>query len=91
MNCYFHVQKNVKAKFILDCRYPCGKKTGKEVKHGDVVKKIMSACKVIFESPTHELYISALVEFQDVCSYFSNFLKYIMATLDEVKEKIVGA
>jgi len=39
MNCYFHVQKNVKARCILDCRYPCGKKTGKEVKHGDVVKK----------------------------------------------------
>ena len=52
MNCYFHVQKNVKARCILDCRYPLGKKNGKEVKHGDVVKKIMRAWKVIVESPT---------------------------------------
>ena len=38
-----HVQKNVKVRCILDCRYPLGKKDGKEVKHGDVVKKIMRA------------------------------------------------
>jgi len=49
--CYFHVKKNVKARCILDCRYPLGKKDGKEVKHGDVGKKIMRACDVIVESP----------------------------------------
>ena len=41
--CYFHVQKNVKAKCILDCRYHLGKKDGKEVKHSDAVKKITRA------------------------------------------------
>jgi len=84
-------KKNVKARCILDCRYPLGKKNGKEVKHGDVVKKIMSAWKVIVESPTQELYVNALVEFQDVCSDFLIFLTYVMATLDEVKVKIVRA
>ena len=43
MNCYFHVQKNVKSRCILDLRYPLGKKNGKEVIHGDVEKKIMRA------------------------------------------------
>jgi len=84
-------KKNVKARCILDCRYPFGKNNGKEVKHGDVVKKIVSAWKVIVESLTQELYTSALVEFQDVCSDFPIFLKYVMATLEEVKEKIVRA
>jgi len=61
------------------------------VKHGNVVKKITRAWKVIFESPTQELYANALVEFQDVCSDFPLFLKYAMTTLNEVKEKIVRA
>jgi len=61
------------------------------VKHGDVVKKIMNAWKVIVESPTQELYASALVEFQDVCSDFPIFLTYAITTLKEVKEKIVRA
>jgi len=86
MNCYFHVQKNVKARCILDCTYPFGKKSGKEVKHGDVVKKIMRAWEVIVESPTQELYANALVEFQDVCSDFPIFLTYAMTTLDVVKK-----
>jgi hypothetical protein len=63
MNRYFHVEKNVKQRCILDFIYPLGKKNGKEVKHGDVVKKIISAWKVIVESPTQELYANALVEF----------------------------
>ena len=29
MNCYFHVQKIVKQRCILDCRYPLGKRMGK--------------------------------------------------------------
>jgi hypothetical protein len=91
MNCYFHLQKNVKARCILDCRYPLGKKDGKEVKHGDGVKKIMRAWEVIVESPTQELYANALVEFQDVCNDFPIFPTYAMATLDVVKEKTVRA
>jgi hypothetical protein len=68
-----------------------GKKNGKEVKYGDVVKKIMSKWKVIVESPTQELYANALMEFQEVCSDFPIFLTYAMTTLNEVKEKIVRA
>jgi len=43
MNCYFHVQANVKQRCILNCKYPLGKKDGKEVSPRDVVKKIMRA------------------------------------------------
>ena len=89
MNCYFHVQANVKQMCILYCKYPFGKRDGKEVKHGDVVKKIMRAWKFIVELLTQELYANALVGFQDVCSDFPLFLKYPMTTLNEVKEKIV--
>jgi hypothetical protein len=38
-----------------------------------------------------ELYANALVKFQDACSDFPLFLKYVMTTLNEVKEKIVRA
>jgi len=89
MNCYFHVQANVKQRCILDCKYPLGKKDGKEVKPRDVVKKVMRAWKAMVESPTQELYANALVEFQDRCSDFPLFLNYAMTTLKEVKEKIV--
>jgi len=91
MNCYFYVQTNVKQRCILDCKYPLGKKDGKEVKRGEVVKKIMRAWKAIVESHTQELYANSLVEFQDVCSDFPLFLNYAMTTLKEVKEKIVRA
>jgi len=90
-NCYFHVQANVKQKFILDCKYPLGKKDGKEASNHNVVKKIMRAWKTMVKSPTQELYANALVEFQDACSDFPLFLKYAMTTLNEVKEKIVKA
>ena len=36
MNCYFHVQANVKQRCILDCKYPLGKKDGKEANNHDV-------------------------------------------------------
>ncbi|KEH43031.1 hypothetical protein MTR_1g081010 [Medicago truncatula] len=52
---------------VLDCKYPLGKKDGKEVKPRDVVKKIMRAWKAMVELPTQELYANALVEFQDSC------------------------
>jgi DNA-directed RNA polymerase subunit L len=90
--CYFYVGKNVKAKCITDCRYVLGKKDRKEVKHGDVVKTIMRAWDVIVESPTQELYASALVEFQNVSNDFPKFLTYVESMiLDVVKEKIVRA
>jgi len=91
MNCYFLVQANVKQRCILDCKYPLGKKEGKEVSNRDVVKKIMRAWKAMVELPTQELYADALVEFQDACSDFPLFLKYAMTTLNEVKEEIVRA
>jgi len=91
MNCYFHVKANVKQMYILDCKYPLGKKDGKEMKPRNVVKKIMRAWKAMIESPSQELYENALVEFQDACSDFPLFLNYVMTTLKEVKEKIVIA
>jgi len=51
MNCYFHVQANVKQGCILDCKYPLVKKDGKEVKPRDVVKKIMRAWKAMVDRP----------------------------------------
>jgi len=90
--CYFHAGKNVKARGITDCKYPLGKKDGKEVKHSDVVKMIMRAWDVIVESPTQELYASVLLEFQNVCNDFPKFITYVETTiLDVVKEKIVRA
>jgi len=91
MNYYFHVQTNVKQRCILDCKYPLGKKDGKEVKPRDVVKKITRAWKAMVEQPTQELYANTLVEFQDECSDFPLFLNYAITTLKEVKEKIVRA
>jgi len=61
------------------------------VSNRDVVKKIMRAWKAMVESPTQELYTNALVEFQDACSDFPLFLKYVMTTLNEVKEKTARA
>jgi len=87
MNCYFHVQENVKQRSILDCKYPLEKKDGKEVNNHDVIKKIMRAWKAMVESLTQELYANALVEFQDACSDFPLFLNYAMTTLNEVKGK----
>jgi len=82
--CYFHVGKNVRARCITDCRYALGKKDGKEVKHSDVVKTIMRAWDVIVESPTQELYASALVEFQNVCNDFPKFITYVESTVLDV-------
>ena len=70
MNCYFHVQTNVKQRCILDCKYLLGKKDGKEVKHRDAVKKIMRAWKAMVESPTQELYANALVIFLSMLVLF---------------------
>uniref|UniRef100_A0A494G8Q9 MULE transposase domain-containing protein n=1 Tax=Solanum lycopersicum TaxID=4081 RepID=A0A494G8Q9_SOLLC len=92
MNCYFHVQANVKQRCVLDCKYPLGfKKDEKEVSNHDVVKKIMKAWKAMVESPTQQLYANALVEFKDSCSDFPIFVDYAMTTLNEVKDKIVRA
>ncbi|KEH27473.1 hypothetical protein MTR_5g413325 [Medicago truncatula] len=91
MNCYFHVQANVKQRCVLDYKYPLGKNDGKEVKSRDVVKMIMRAWKAMVELSIQELYANTLVEFQDSCSDFSLLKNYAMTTLNEVKEKIVRA
>nr|ABN06054.1 Ovarian tumour, otubain, putative [Medicago truncatula] len=79
MNCYFHVQANVKQRCVLDCKYPLGfKKDEKEVSNREVVKKIMKAWKSMVESPTQQLYANALVEFKDSCSDFPIFVDYVM-------------
>jgi len=51
----------------------------------------MGARDVIFESPTQELYTSALVVFQNVCNDFTKFLTYVKSTVLVVKDNIVRA
>lgn len=67
--CYFHIDKNVKAKCITDCRVKVkptdAKVVDKDVKeandekHCDLVKKIVRAWKEVVNSPTKDSYASA--------------------------------
>jgi len=69
--CFFHIGKNVKAKWITDCRVKATPKDAKvgekemkearEEKHNDVVEKIMRAWKDLVESPTKDSYAIALL------------------------------
>jgi len=71
--CYFHIGKNVRVKFIMDCRVKEKPKdlkvNGKEVKEAktsNVVKNIMRAWDDVVESPTKDSYTSTVTRFQDV-------------------------
>jgi len=74
--CYFHIGKNVKAKFITYCRVKekptDAKVVEKEVKkakgekHCDLVKKIMRVWKEVVESPTKDSYANALLKFKTI-------------------------
>jgi len=89
--CYFHIGKNVKAKYITDCRVKVKStdtkvvekevKEAKEEKHSDLVKKIMRVCKEVVESPTEDSYESALLKFKEVCEPFPKFLAYVETTI----------
>jgi len=60
----------------------------KEVKK-DVVEKIVSAWKVLVESPTEESYASGLLKFKEVCMPFPHFILYVETIVLNLKEKFV--
>ena len=62
----------------------------KEVKK-DVVEKIVSAWKVLVESPTEESYASGLLKFKEVCMPFPQFIVYVETTVLNLTEKFVRA
>ncbi|KEH34517.1 hypothetical protein MTR_3g467680 [Medicago truncatula] len=99
--CYFHIENNVKAKCITDCRVKAkptdAKVVEKEVKqandekHCDLVKKIVRVWREVVESPTEDLYASAWLKFKEVCEPFSMFVKYVETTVLSVKNQFVRA
>jgi len=94
--CYFHIEKNVKAKCITDCRVKA-KVVEKEVKeandekHCDLVRKIVSVWREVVDSPTEDSYASALLKFKEVWEPFPMFIKYVETTVLPVKKQFVRA
>ena len=99
--CYFHIEKNVKARCIMDCRVkakPTGAKiVDKDVKeandekHCDLVKKILRLSREVVNSPTKDSYESAWLKFKEVCKPFPMFVKYVETTVSNVKKHFVRA
>jgi len=100
--CYFHIEKNVKAKSIKDCRVKVkpsdAKVVGKPVKeandekHCDNVKKIVRAWRDVANSPTEDLYAIAWLKFkEEVCGPFPMFVKYVETTVMPLKKHFVMA
>jgi len=100
--CYFHIEKNVKAKCITDCRVKTkptdAKVVDKDVKeandekHYDLVKKIMRAWREVVNSPMDDSYASAWLKFKkDVCRPFPLFVKYVETTILPLKKHFVRA
>ena len=90
--CYFHIEKNGKAKCITDCRVKVkpmdAKVVDKDVKeandekHCDLVKKIMRAWREVVKSPTEDSYASAWLKFkEEVCGPFPMLVKYVETTV----------
>jgi hypothetical protein len=85
MLCFFHIEKNVRAKCITDCKVkpklPKDAKADKKPlkkdkeKNIDVVDKVVCAWRELVESPTEESYASNLLKFKEVCMPFSEFKK----------------
>jgi len=98
---FFHIEKNVKATCITDCRVkpkpPKDAKVDKKEmkkdkeKNKDVVEKIVSAWKQLVESPTEESYAGALLKFKEVCMPFPHFIVYVETLVLNIKEKFVRA
>jgi len=100
--CYFHIEKNVKAKCITDCRVKAksidAKVVDKDVKeandekHCILVKKIVRAWRVVVNSPTQDSYAIAWLKFkEEVCKPFSMFVKYVETTILPLKKHFVRA
>jgi len=89
---YFHIEKNVKAKCITDCRVKAkptdAKVVDKDMKeandeqHCDLVKKIVRAWREVVNSPTKDSYASAWLKFkEEACEPFPMFVKYVETTV----------
>ena len=90
--CYFHIEKNVKAKCITDCRVKA-KPTNEKVvdkdvkeandeKHCYLIKKIVRALRDVANSPTEDSYAIAWLKFKyEVCELFPMFVKYVETTV----------
>jgi len=99
--CYFHIEKNVKAKCITNFRIkanqPNAKVVDKEVKeandekHCDIVKKIVTIWREVVESPMEDAFENAWLKFKEVCEPFLMFLKYVELTVLLVKEQFMRA
>jgi len=89
--CYFHIEKNVKARCVTDCRVnpkpSKAKGVGKDAKevdddkHCELVKKIVTAWRVVVNSPTKDKFAIAWLTFKDeVCGTFPLFVKFVEET-----------
>ena len=95
---FFHIGKNVRAKWITNCRVkpkpPKDAKVNKKElkknkeKNRDIVEKIVSAWKELVESPTEESYASALLKFKEVCMSFPHFIVYVKTTVLNLKKNL---
>jgi hypothetical protein len=88
IHCYFHIEKNVKARCITDCRVKAKPSDAKVVdkyvkeandeKHCENVKKIVRAWQDVVNSHTEDSYAIAWLKFkEEVCGPFPMFVKYV--------------
>jgi len=100
--CYFHIEKNVKARCVTDCRvHPKPSKAkgvGKDAKeadddkHCELVKKIVTAWRDVVNSPTEDEFATAWLTFKDeVCRPFPLFVKFVEETVLSLKKHFVRA
>jgi len=86
--CYFHIEKNVKARCVTNCRLnpkpSKAKGVGKDAKeadddkHCEIVKKIVTAWRDVVNSPTEDEFAIAWLTFKDeVCGLFPLSVKFV--------------
>jgi len=100
--CYFHIEKNVKAKCITNCRVNAKPskakvvdkhvKEAKDEKHCDKVKKIGRAWRDVVNSHPEDSFAIAWLTFkEEVCGPFPLFVKYVETTVLNLKKHFVRA
>jgi len=98
----FHIEKNVKAKCITNCRVNDKPSKAKVVakhvkeandeKHCENGKKIVRAWRDVVNSPTEDSYAIVWLTFkEEVCEPFSLFVKYVETTVLNFKKHFVRA
>ena len=86
--CYFHIENNVKAKCITDCRVNAKPSKAKVVdkhvkevndeKHCENVKKTVRTWRDVVNSPMEDSFAIAWLTFkEEVCGPFPMFVKYV--------------